>query len=142
MEASIRAAQDVRRKRHETTRKMKNEKFELMIQSLLRKTARLLGGNKSADLVPVETASPNNAVNPLSQSAVHTGSGPSSSNEKDDIGSPRSLRRRSFLPRLKSSGHRRSCPDLSASCHPMPRDSASLRRVVSPEMNHDSCKSS
>lgn len=43
VEASIRTAEETRRKRMDTVRKMKNEKFDIFIQSLQRKTARLWG---------------------------------------------------------------------------------------------------
>jgi hypothetical protein len=43
IQASIQQVREVRRKRDETVRNMKNERFEIVLQSLQRKTARLWG---------------------------------------------------------------------------------------------------
>jgi hypothetical protein len=43
MQASIQEVTEVRRKRDETVRNMKNERLQIVLQSLQRKTARVLG---------------------------------------------------------------------------------------------------
>lgn len=55
MEASILLARDVRRKRDETVRKMKNEKLEIAVQSLHRKAARVWGKTSYPLQVAVKT---------------------------------------------------------------------------------------
>jgi hypothetical protein len=133
MEESIRVARDVRRKRHQTVRNMKNEKFEMMVQSLQRKTARLFVGSKTDDPVPVLVDSSKSVTSPLSQTAESDISPCRNNNQTEAVESLKSPGRRSFLRRLGSSSRRRSCPDLSASCHPILRDRATFRRVDSLE---------
>ncbi|KAG7336672.1 hypothetical protein IV203_024625 [Nitzschia inconspicua] len=118
MEASIRAAKDVRRKREETVRNMKNEKFEMVMQSLQRKTSRLFWGAKTYYPSP-ETG--------VSQSLKPTTDDKSQSNNQKKASSPRLRERRSFH-HGESNG---SCVDLSTATHPPPRTGSRHRRVVS-----------
>lgn len=131
MEESIRAAKDVRRKRDETVRKMKNEKFEMAVQSLQRKTARLFFG---------KTLYPSAVQNDSDDDAVQS-TPPSSSRDEDKKqhhknhkssprASPRFRGRRGSFRKGSSDGV--SCPGLSASTHPRETPPPSdMRRVVS-----------
>jgi hypothetical protein len=133
MEASIRAALDVRRKRDQNVRNLENEKFQMMVQSLQRKTVRLFRCNKTAEWFPEVVDNTNSPTNSLSKFAA-VGNPPcdDNDNKNDDLMEyPRSPGRHSLLLRFGSTSRRRSCHDLSTSCHPVHRDIATLRRINS-----------
>jgi chromatin remodeling complex protein RSC6 len=129
IEASILAAKDVRRKRKETVRKMKNDKLEMVIESLQRKTARFFGAKT---LYPFPRTSSTSVARSLpTESRDRTSFQDSNNKKKEAVESPRQRGRRSPLRFGKSGSGGGSCPDLSASTHPIPSSGVNHRRIVS-----------